>query len=306
MDLRNVQTFVHIARELSFAKAAQILHLSQPSVTARIQALESELGKSLFIRQHRGIQLSKEGEAFYSFALQMLEIEKAAEEKLKSLNDELQGKIIIGATATCSLYLLPEMLAKLWQKHPQIEFQVVTGNTSHITELLMQNQVDLGMVSSDVKKKQIKQINLCLHDFDLVCGPNHPLVQQGKVSIEELVEMPLVTYEQNSDVWKKIKKLFAQHDASPNVVMQLNQIEAAKEMVHASSCCVGMFPHISVKRDLSLGRLVKLKVKELEVVKQYSSMIYMEKKEFYPLMELMINTFLNHFSPDSPHILTTG
>ncbi|MHC2182027.1 DNA-binding transcriptional LysR family regulator, partial [Paenibacillus sp. PvR052] len=172
MDLRNVQTFVLIARELSFAKAAQILHLSQPSVTARIQALESELGKSLFIRQHRGIQLSKEGEAFYSFALQMLEIEKAAEEKLKSLNNELQGKIIIGATATCSVYLLPEILAKLWQKHPQIEFQVVTGNTSHITEMLMQNQVDLGMVSSDVKKKQIKQINLCLHDFDLVCGAN--------------------------------------------------------------------------------------------------------------------------------------
>nr|WP_245247136.1 MULTISPECIES: LysR family transcriptional regulator substrate-binding protein [unclassified Paenibacillus] len=238
--------------------------------------------------------------------MQILEVEKAAEEKLKSLKNALQGKVTIGSTTSCSLYLLPGILSRQLQKYPQIEFQVVTGDTSNITELLLRNQIDLGMVSSDVKKKQIKQINLCLHDFDLVCGANHPLVKKGNVSIEELVEMPFVTYEQNSDVWKKIKKLFAQHDASPNVVMQLNQIEAAKEMVHASSCCMGMFPHLSVKRELSLGRLVKLKVKELEVIKQYSSMIYMEKKEFYPLMELMINTFLNHFNPDSSHIKTTG
>lgn len=304
LDLKNVQTFVLIARELSFAKAAQLLHLSQPSVTARIQALETDLGKSLFIRQHRGIQLSKEGEAFMPFALQMLEVEKAAQERLKSLNDELQGKIVIGATASCSVYILPEILSKLL-RYPQVEFQVVTGNTSHIKEMLLQNQVDFGIVSSEVKKKQIKQINLCLHEFDLVCSPMNPLAASEIVSMEELIRLPLITYEQNSDAWKKIMKLYAQHDSAPNVVMELNQIEAAKEMVNISSC-VCIFPHISVRRELSEGRLVKLKVNELEVIKQYSSIIYMEKKEYYPLMELMINTFIDHFVNDPIDLVTTG
>ncbi|MCY9692666.1 LysR family transcriptional regulator [Paenibacillus alginolyticus] len=304
LDLKNVQTFVLIARDLSFAKAAQILHLSQPSVTARIQALETELGKSLFIRQHRGIQLSKEGEAFMPFALQMLEVEKAAEERLKSLNDELQGKIVIGATASCSVYILPEILSKLLQ-YPKVEFQVVTGNTSYITEMLLQNQVDFGMVSSEVKKKQIKQVNLCDHDFDLVCSPMNPLAAKGIVSMEDLIHLPLITYEQNSDAWKKIKKLYAEHDSAPKVVMELNQIEAAKEMVNISSC-VCIFPNISVRRELSEGRLVKLKVNELEVIKQYSSMIYMEKKEYYPLMELMINTFLDYFISEPLEFVTTG
>ncbi len=236
MDLRNVQTFVLVAQQLSFAKASRLLHLSQPSVTARIQALETELGKTLFIRKHRGIHLSKEGEAFIHYALQMLELEKVAQDKLKSLNDTLQGKIVIGATATCSVYMLPKILSGIMHKNPQVEFKVVTGSTVQITDMLLQNQIDLGMVASDAKKKQIKQEYLTSCNYVLVCSPNHPQANREEVSMEEIIPLPLVTHEQNSDAWKKIKKLYAQYDAVPNVVMELNQIDAAKAMVHASLC----------------------------------------------------------------------
>jgi DNA-binding transcriptional LysR family regulator len=294
MDLKNVQTFVLIARELSFAKAAFSLDLSQPSVTARIQALESEIGKMLFTRKHRGIHLTKDGEAFLPYALQLLEVEQSAVDKLKSLDDSMQGKIAIGATASSSIYLLPEILSDVLQKHQQIEFKVVTGNTQQITEMILQNQLDLGLVSSEVKKKQIKQVNLRQFDYDLVCNPSHPFANKQLISMEELIQAPLVSYEQNSDAWKKLKKLFAQFDATPNIVMELNQIEAAKEVVKVS-LCMCMVPSISVQREVSEERLVRLKVKELEFIKYNMSLIYMEKKADYMLMKLMINTINDHF-----------
>jgi DNA-binding transcriptional LysR family regulator len=298
VDLKNVQTFVIIARELSFAKAAFNLHLSQPSVTARIQALESEIGKQLFIRKHRGIHLTKDGEAFLPFALQLLEIEKSAVDRLKSLDDSLQGKIAIGATATSSIYLLPEILSDVMQKYQQIEFKVVTGNTLHITEMLLQNQLDLGFVTSEVKKKQIKQVYLRQYDYTLVCSPNHPFAKKDVISMEEFIEMPMVTYEQKSDAWKKLKKLFAQHDSTPNIVMELNQIEAAKEIVKVSLCAC-MIPTIAVQREISEGRLVRLNVKEAESIKHNMSLIYMDKKKEYPLMNLMINMINDYFKPAS-------
>lgn len=294
LDLRNVLTFVMVAQELSFARAAHALHLSQPSVTARIQALEAELGKQLFIRKHRGIQLSREGEAFLPFAHQMIEIQTSAEEKLKSLNHMMEGKVAIGATAVWSVYVLPGILGNILKTYPGIEFKVVTGNTVQITEMLMQNQADIGLVSSDVKKKQAKQIYLNEYDYALVCSPHHSFAIKKEISIEELIHAPLVTYEQRSDAWKNIRKMYAQYDAVPNVVMELNQIEAAKAMVSAS-LCVSLFPEISVRRELAEGRLVRVHVNELASIKQKLSLIYLGKKESYPLIDLLLQTFKSHF-----------
>lgn len=294
MDLRNIQTFVTVAQELNFAKAAHHLHLSQPSVTARIQSLEAEVGKTLFIRNRRNVQLSIEGEAFLPFALQMLEILGAAEEKMKSINKTIEGRISIGATAFISVYILPEILGMVHRRHPRVEFKVVTGSTMQINEMLHQNQIDIGLVSSTVTNKQVKQEMLNEYDLVLVCSPKHPFAQKEIIHMEELLSVPLVTYEQRSDAWKQIKRLYGHHDAVPNVVMELNQIEAAKAMVSAS-LCVCLLPKLSVERELREGSLVKVKVNELTAIKQKLSMIYLEKKGAYPLIDVMLKTFKNHF-----------
>ncbi|GAB7389171.1 LysR family transcriptional regulator [Bacillaceae bacterium] len=295
LDLKNVLTFLTVAQEKSFVQAAQILHLSQPSVTARIQALETELGAPLFIRNNRRtVQLSKAGEAFLPFAVQLLEIMGEAEDKLKRINSKLEGKIAIGSTAFLSAYVLPEILGAIYQKYPQIEFKVVTGNTLKISEMLMQNQVDVGLVSSEVKKQQIKQVYLGENEMVLVCSPQHPFAKQKVIDVKELLNAPLVTYEQSSDAWKQIKKIYAEYDEVPNVAMELNQIEAAKAMVMVTSC-VCILPNMSVEREVREGRLVKVHVRRVNELKTKYSIIYLEKQETYPLISLIVNAFKRHF-----------
>ncbi|WP_017727779.1 LysR family transcriptional regulator [Halalkalibacterium ligniniphilum] len=287
MDLKNVYTFVTVTREMSFAQASHVLHLSQPSVTARIQSLEQELGKSLFIRSKRSIQLTKEGEVFLPYALELLEIESEAKEKLYSLTDTLEGKVSIGATALWSVYILPSILGDILKKYPGIEVKVLTGNTVQISEMLTQNQVDIGLVSSKVKKQGVCEHRLSEYELAVVCSPEHSFASRV-IEVDELLRAPMVTYQQKSDAWTKIRKIYSEFGATPNVVMELNQIEAAKQMV-SSSPCICILPIISVEKELEKGLLKKVEVNNLPPIIEKLSMISLEKKESYQVIKILMD-----------------
>lgn len=280
-------TFVTIAREMSFAQASHFLHLSQPSVTARIQTLEQELGKSLFVRGKRAIKMTKEGEAFLPYALKMLEIESIAKEKLSSLNVTLEGKVTIGATALWSVYILPAILGNILRNYPGIELKMMTGNTVQITEMLMQDQIDIGLVSSKVKRQGVNQYSLSSYELSVVCSPEHSFSDR-KVDMAELLKAPMVTYQQKSDAWTQIRKIYSELSATPNVVMELNQIEAAKQMVRYSPF-ICILPTISVQEEFEKGLLKKVEVRNFPPIKENLSIISLERKESYQIVALVIN-----------------
>ncbi|KAA9022244.1 LysR family transcriptional regulator [Niallia endozanthoxylica] len=287
MDLKNVYTFVTVARKMSFAETAHFLHLSQPSVTSRIQTLEQELGKSLFIRSKRAIKLTKEGEAFLPYALKLLEIESIVKDKLSSLNVTLEGKVTIGATALWSVYILPAILGNILKNYPGIELQMLTGNTVQITQMLMQDQIDIGLVSSKVKKQEVKQYSLSSYELSVVCSPDHSFAER-KVDMKELLKAPMVTYQQKSDAWSQIRKIYSEHGATLNVVMELNQIEAAKQMVRYSSF-ICILPTISIKEELEKGLLKKVEVTDFPPIKENLSIITLERKESYQIVALLMD-----------------
>ncbi|OLN22243.1 hypothetical protein BTO30_10875 [Domibacillus antri] len=287
MDLKNVHTFVTIAREMSFAQASHILHLSQPTVTARIQTLEQELGKSLFVRSKRAIKLTKEGEAFLPYALKLLEIESVVKEKLSSLNETLEGKVTIGATALWSVYILPAILGSILKHYPGIELKMMTGNSVQITEMLMQDQIDIGLVSTKVKKQEVKQYQLSSCELSVVCSPEHSFADR-EVEMDELLKAPMVTYQQRSDAWTQIRKIYAEWNAAPNVAMELNQIEAAKQMVSYSPF-ICILPTISIEEEINKGLLKKVEVKNLPPIIENLSMISLERKESYQVVSLIMD-----------------
>lgn len=293
MDLKTVETFVLVAKELSFARAAQSLQLSQPSVTARIQSLEMELGKCLFDRNRRKIRLAKEGEAFLPYAVRLLDVKVEAEDTLKNMNQALQGKISIGATALWSVHILPAVLGEVLQRFPAIEFQVMTGTTAQITEMLLNNQIDIGLVSSRVKNKLLKQVHFAEDEMVLICDPTHPYAKRTSIELEEFLFAPLIIYQRHSDAWKQICAIFEKHDQKPNVVMELNQIEAAKEMVLASQyLCI--LPEMSVARELRDRRLMRVRVSGLERICAKMSIVYLARKQSYVLVRILTE-MLNRF-----------
>ncbi len=273
---------------MSFARASHVLHLSQPSVTARIQCLEQEIGKTLFIRNKRIIQLTKEGEAFLPYALKMLEIESEAKEKLLSMNKTLQGKVTIGATALWSVYILPSILGDILREYPSVEIKVLTGNSAQITEMLLQNQVDLGFISSKIiNQEEVQETIIAECELSLICSSEHDFASRT-IDIDEMLKVPMVTYQQRSDAWAFIRRIYSEYNTKPNVVMELNQIEAAKQMVNCSSF-VCILPTVSVKKELERGQLIKVKVNNLPPIIETLTMISLKQKESYQVIKLIMD-----------------
>lgn len=291
MDTRNLMTFTVAAHTLSFVHTARELHLSQPSVSARIQGLEEELGVSLFIRNGRSLQLSKEGEAFLPWAVQMLELSAEAANQMKKLHRKLEGKLTVGATPLWCVHILPRVLSEIRKRHPAVEFRVLNGNTAEITDRILANQVEIGLVGSKIAKPQIRQEKGLESDLLMVCHPGHRFARKREISMEELIAEPLTTYQQASDTWKQVERVFAEHHGAPNIAMELNQIGAAKEMVITGSC-VGLMPRISVARELDEGQLVAVPVPALGHIKTVMYVAYLAQKETYLLVQLVRSAVL--------------
>ncbi|WAH40253.1 LysR family transcriptional regulator [Alicyclobacillus fastidiosus] len=304
-DLENTATFLSVASTLSFVKTAHAMNLRQPSVTARIKRLEERLGVTLFIRNknHR-IHLTQEGREFLPYARQMIQLMQEAENKVRSIKKKAEGKIRIGATPTWSVNVLPKILGTVRSGNPEVEFHVVHGNTKAIRDMVLGNEIDVGLIASDVSHQQIQQDCAHVTPWVLVCSPQHRLAECEEIEIQEILREPLVTYEQSTDGWRGIQRIFSSYHAIPNVVAELNQLEAAKVMVIESSF-VSLLPFIGVQRELKEGSLVAVRVRQLSEIQTVMSIIYLKSKASYLLIEVMRKDVSEYFDEWHPYSIRT-
>ncbi|WP_067929062.1 LysR family transcriptional regulator [Alicyclobacillus shizuokensis] len=294
-DLENVETFVSVATHLSFVKAANAMNLRQPSITARIKRLEDRLGVQLFVRNknHR-VHLTEEGRVFLPLAQQMIRLMQEAENNVRNVKHVFEGKIRIGVTPSWTVDALPRILGMVQERYPRIGFYVINGTTRSIYNMVLDNQVDIGLVSYDIMNQQIER--LYVHDtpWVLVCSPNHRLAGKKEVDIQDILNEPLVTYEQSTEGWRKIQRTYGSYNTVPNVTAQLEQLEAAKAMVSYSSC-ISLLPLICVHNELEDGRLVGVKVRQLSDVSTRMTVIFLKAKSSYLMVRMMQQMIMEYF-----------
>ncbi|WP_206916144.1 LysR family transcriptional regulator [Alicyclobacillus suci] len=295
-DLENVSTFVSVASHLSFIQAANSMNLRQPSVTARIKRLEDRLGVQLFVRnKNHSIYLTEEGQVFLPFAQQMIRLMEEAENNVRSVKHILEGCVRIGVTPSWTVNILPSVLGMIRELHPNIGFYVINGTTRKIYDMVMENQVDVGLVSYDIVNQQIERFHVHETPWKLVCSPRHWLAQVDVVGLRDILKEPLVTYEQRTEGWQQIKRLYAGYNAVPNVIAQLEQLEAAKAMV-ASSSCISFLPLVCVRRELDEGNLVSVEMDELSHVSTKMSVISLKAKSSYLMIKTILEIIAEYFS----------
>lgn len=144
MDIQELEAFWWIAQTGSFNRAAERLYLTQPSVTARIQALEKELGQPLFERKPRGVRLTDAGRALLPHAERVLQDIRKARQAVTDLMSATGGTLSVGCALTTSTYTLPEILARYKQRYPAVEMTVRTGRSQQVVQLVLDDTVQLG------------------------------------------------------------------------------------------------------------------------------------------------------------------
>jgi len=258
VDLGQLEAFVQVANQRSFSRAAEALFLTQPSVTARIQALERDLGERLFERSGRGVRLTEVGACFLPHAERVLQVLHSGREAIDSLRNLQSGTLILASATTVSTYVLPGLLKAFRSRFPRVEVSVRTGRSEQVLQMLLGDEAQVGLVRA-VYHQDIETRGLVEDELVLVCNAEHPLAGSGGITIEQLGDQPFIFFESSSSYYALAQGLFRQRGIVPRVHMELDSMEASKRMVEEGlGLC--LLPRMAVERELQTGTLVAMEI----------------------------------------------
>lgn len=278
MDIQELEAFWWIAQTGSFNRAAERLYLTQPSVTARIQALEKELGQLLFERKPRGVRLTDAGRVLLPHAERVLQDIRKAKRAVADLETATGGTLWVGSALTTSTYTLPQILAKFKVSYPAVEVSVRTGRSQQIQQLVLDDSVQMGLVHSPLASHaDIAATPLYDEPIVLVVHPGHPLEGRGEVTAEQLASEPFITSDKASGYWALVEQFWASAGLAPRVTMELDSIEATKRMV-MSGLGLAMLPKGTVEGEIQTRQLVMVPLVDGAYLTRQTILIYRRGK----------------------------
>lgn len=234
MELRVLQYFLSVAREQSISSAAESLHLSQPTLSTQLKALEEELGKRLLIRGTKGsrkVLLTEEGMILRKRAEEILELVRMTESEI-SLSDEIiAGDVYIGTGESDMIRVFARAAKSLQEKYPDIHYHILSGNASFVQEHLDRGLIDFGVVYVPVDTNIYNSIKIPVRDiWGVLMRKDAPLAEKEFIQPQDLWDKPLIVSVQKTDAWPMAK--WIQHDvAKLNVVATYNLVFNASLMV---------------------------------------------------------------------------
>jgi len=266
--LPQIEAFLEVARRQNLSRAAESLFVSQPTLTARLQSLEASLGEQLFVRTRRGMRLTEAGEAFLPYAEHALRALADGRERLAELRRGVAGRLVLGAPPTVSTYTLPALLARFSAAHPNVRLAVKTGTSEEVLEMVLHDQVQLGIMRSLVHQ-EIEAVPLYTDALVLIAGPGHRLAGAGgQAPLADLADEVLVLFGRSSSYLLEFTTAtFRQAGVLPNSVLELDNIEAAKKMVERG-LGVSLVPASTVATELAAGTLTRIELVDAAPVRR--------------------------------------
>lgn len=284
MRLRNLNTFVKVARLGSFHAAAQQLHATQPTISARISALESELGTQLFIRDKSGTRLSSRGIQLLPYAEKLLAISQEMKQQLAEENPQ-RGTLRIGIADTLAHLWLSELLKHWQEQHPLISFELISDVTPTLTKQLEECQLDLAlMVSDQTLPEELVTAPLCSYPQYWVASPelaeavgkmlgDNFMVDPESVvqtvsqisdervrSVRDLAQFPVLSFPRNTRPWNYLQQLFMPLEEMP-VFHTCSSVASLVSLV-TQGMGVALLPEPIMRKEMAEGRLVKINTME--------------------------------------------
>ncbi len=259
---RRLQVFHTVARLLSFTKAAETLHMTQPAVTFQVRQLEEYFNTRLFDRTHNRISLTEAGETVYQFADKIFELYSEMENAVREMTGEISGSLTIGASTTIAEYMLPALLGDFRAQYPDVTIHLKVSNTDGIVSMVENNTIDLGVVEAPVSNKNLV-VDKCRDDrLVAIVPPKHELATRASVHMRELLKYPFICREEGSGTREVIQSYICDTEECKqgmNVAMELGSPEAVKGAVEAGMG-ISVVSNATIQKELRLGTLVALQI----------------------------------------------
>lgn len=261
LDLFQLETFLTVAREGSFSRAAQKLFRTQPAISQTVRKLEDEVGEPLFDRSSRDGTLTDAGRVLHDYAEKLLNTRIEALSALQSLRQLERGKLSIAANEFTSMYLLP-LLHEFRRLHPMIHVCVQRALGSHVPGEVLNRNSEMGVITYRPSDPELKAITVYRDELAFVVPPHHPLAHKKTASIRQLGAEMFVAHNVPSPYRAKVLETFAKKKVPLHMDVELPSIEAIKKFV-AAGHGVALLPLITVEEEINRGALAHVAVPEL-------------------------------------------
>ena len=256
--LRQLQVFEAVARHLSFSRAAEELHLSQPGVSMQVKQLDEMAGLPLFEQIGKKIFLTEAGQVVYQCSQTIAQQVSDLDEALSRLKGLDKGELNISAVSTTK-YFAPRLLAAFSQLHPQLKVRLDVGNREKLLTALAQNDVDLVIMGRPPEELDLESRPFMDNPLVIIAPPQHPLAQEQHIPPARLEGETFIMREPGSGTRAATERFFAEHDAKLTAGMEMNSNVAIQQAVE-SGLGLGLVSRHTLGRELSLGLLVILDV----------------------------------------------
>jgi DNA-binding transcriptional LysR family regulator len=255
MYIKNLQTFLTVARLLNFGAAAQTLNYSQSTVSEHIHALEEELGARLFERLGRKVFLTEQGETLLPLAERLVRDADAINGLFKEGGD-VSGCLNIGAAESLCVFWLPPLLKEYRIRYPKVQINIKVGNCVDFPLWLQQNTIDVAFsLNNEPGQEQLRQIELFRGETVFVASPDHELAAGPELAPQNLGGQTLLLAEGYCGYPMELKRLLEREGVRANTIMEFGSLEAIKNCVK-SGLGITLLPKIVVEGDLKRGELV--------------------------------------------------
>jgi DNA-binding transcriptional LysR family regulator len=272
MDIGQLEAFLQVAALRSFSRAAESLRLTQPSVTARIQSLERDLGETLFERNGRGVSLTEAGAAFMPHAQRVLKALQDGRDAVQSLQQLELGTLRLGCAPTIGTYVLPGLLKDFRARYPGIEVSLRTEYSDQIVQMVLADEVQLGLERA-ITHSDVVTVPLYEDEVVLVVSPQHPFVARGSATVEELGGEALIMFNRGSGYYTLVDNALRQAGAPSSPAMEMDNMEATKKMVE-EGLGISILPKVAVAREVQQGDLCQIRVRGMTMPKRQIALIY--------------------------------
>ena len=288
---RQLKFFNAVARHLSFARAAEDLHVSAPAVTMQIKELEAEVGMPLFERQGRKISLTTSGEYMLVYSRRMMALLKDAEDAAARLQRVETGSLTIGLVGTTT-YFIPALLSQFLQEHEGIEVKMMVGNRRELVQWLQHSEVDIAVMGKAPDEMPTRAEPFAANPLVFVASPSHPLAGVTGLRAEDLRDQAFIVREPGSGTRTAMESFFSQAKLPPRYSMTLHSNDAIKQAVMAN-LGLGFLSLHTIAMELQLKRLCVLPVNGTPLVRAWN-LVHTLSKLLSPATEAFRYFVLEH------------
>jgi len=260
LDLHKLGIFVTIARLGSFTRAADHLHMTQPTVSQQLAMLEAQIGTALIERDTRRLHLTAAGDTLLPYAEKLLTAADEALEATRAAAGLADRTLRLGVGHTMATYLLPGLLSRYQAQFPQHRVRISVGNTAELLTAVASEAIEIALVGSPAEHPDLL-VTPFMHDhLVVIVAPEDEWAKRSEVNLEELRERTLLTREPGSALHASVERLLGTTILTGDSVIQLGETEAIKRSVEAG-LGVALIQGIAIEREVQAGNLCSLRLR---------------------------------------------